>query len=184
VEGAEHVDVRAERLDALHREEEADAAVGSGRLDLGAVAADGEAGIVRDLLVEKRDLVHRDAKGELRQVAVVDEDRGAHDPDSAVVESLPEVAPEDADRLAFVGALLVEVEQQVEMEIDDAAVDAAHVCAELFGRWRPHGVIMAIRKPRDAGRRTPEEETRSGVRQDVRTWRIVLTMVPSSIGGR
>ncbi len=61
VEGTEQVDVRSERLDALHREEEADAAAGSGRLDLSAVAADGEAGIVRDLLVKKRKLVDRDA---------------------------------------------------------------------------------------------------------------------------
>jgi len=66
VEGTEQMDVRAQRLDALHGDEEADPAVGSGRLDLGAVAADDETGIVRDLLVEKRDLIHRDAERELR----------------------------------------------------------------------------------------------------------------------
>ncbi|HST18837.1 MAG TPA: hypothetical protein VLK36_14305 [Gaiellaceae bacterium] len=143
MEGAEQVDVRPEWLDALHREEDPDAAVCSGRFDLGAVAADGEAGIVRDLLVEQRKLVDRDAKRELRQVAVVEVDRGADEPDPAVVELLPEVTPEEADRLVLVDALLVEVEQQVEVEIDDVA----------------HRVIMAMLDP--SVRRAPRRRRRT-----------------------
>src|SRR5581483_3181629 len=95
VEGPEQVDVGAERLDALHRDDEPDASVGEDSVDLAAFAADREAGIVRDLLVEQRQLVDRDAERELGQVAVVEEDRSPDDPDSTVVELLPEVASED-----------------------------------------------------------------------------------------
>ena len=77
VEGSEKVDVRAERLDPFHRDEESDPAVGTRSIDLGAIAADGESGIVSNLLVQERKLVDRDPKRKLRQVAVVEEDRGA-----------------------------------------------------------------------------------------------------------
>jgi hypothetical protein len=56
---------------------------------------------------------------------------------------LPEVASEDADRLVLVDALLVEVEQQVEMEVDDAVVDVENVYGRLLGRWRSHRIIIA-----------------------------------------
>jgi hypothetical protein len=143
VESADQVDVGAKRLDPLHREEKPDPAVGSCSLDLGAIAADGEPWIMRYFLVEERELVDRDPKRKLRQVAVVEEDRGAHEPDPAVVELLPELASENADPLVLVDALLVEVEKQVEMEIDDAVVDASHPSVEPLERRCHNGVIIA-----------------------------------------
>src|SRR5690348_6338906 len=143
VEGAEQVDVGAERLDSLHREEDRDTAVGSCGLDLAAIAADDEPGIVRHLLVEERELIDRDAKRKLRQVPVIDEDRGADEPDPAVAELLPELASEDADPFVLVDTLLVEMEKQVEMEIDDVVVDATHPCIDFLGRPCHHSVIMA-----------------------------------------
>ena len=84
-----------------------------------------------DLLEEDGELVDRNAKRKLRQVAVVEENRGADEPDPAVVELLPELASEDADLLVLGDTPLVEVERQVEMEIDDVVVDASHLSAEL-----------------------------------------------------
>jgi hypothetical protein len=98
---------------------------------------------VRHLLVEERELIDRYAKRKLRQIPVIEEDRGADQPDPAVAELLPELASEDADPFVLVDTLLVEMEKQVEMEIDDVVVDATHPCIEVLGRPRHHSVIMA-----------------------------------------
>jgi hypothetical protein len=143
VEGAQQVNVGAKRLDSLHRDEDRDTAVGSRSLDLGAVAADSEPGIVRYLLVEERELVDRNAQRKLRQVTVVEENRRADEPDPAVVELLPEVASKDADPLVLVDTLLIEVEKQVKMEIDHVVVDAPHPRIELLERRCHHSVIIA-----------------------------------------
>ena len=53
----------------------------------------------------------RYAKRKLRQVPVINEDRGTDEPDPAVVELLPELASEDADPFVLIDTLLVEVEK-------------------------------------------------------------------------
>jgi hypothetical protein len=68
---------------------------------------------------------------------IVDEDRGANESDPAVVELRPELAAEDADPLVHVDTLLVEIEKQVEMEIDDAVMNASHPSVE-FLEYRQH----------------------------------------------
>jgi len=136
------VDVRAERLDPFHREEESDPAFGTRSIDLSRIAADGESRIVSNLLVQERKLVDRHPKRKLRQVAVVEENRGADQSDPAVMQLLPELASENADLLVPVHTPLVEVEKQVEMKVHDLAVNASPTSVEPLER-RCHSAIIA-----------------------------------------
>ena len=77
VEGPEKMDVRGERLDPFHGDEESDPALGTRSIDLSVIAADGESGIVSNLLVQERKLVDRNPKRQFRQVAVVEKNGGA-----------------------------------------------------------------------------------------------------------
>ena len=162
VEGSEKVDVRAERLDPFHREEECRSGLRHARHRSRRIAADGESRIVRNLLVEERELVDRYAKRKLRQVAVIEEDRGADEPDPAVVELLPELASEDADPFVPIHTLLVEVEKQVEMEIDDVVVDAPHPSIEFLERRCHHRSSWRMSRQGDVCPRRRAEASGAG----------------------
>jgi hypothetical protein len=111
---AQEIQVRPERLDSFHRNEERDLASRSRILDFKIASANRKAVGFSHLSLEQRNLIERDAQSHFRQIAVLDKNRHTKNDDLAGVEFRQEFRRQDIRAVA----LFVQIHEQVEMHID------------------------------------------------------------------